>query len=97
MGITLNGMQAYEKRFETIARKIANMLPDALGYVGVDVIIDTEEDQIVVIDINPRLTTSYVSLQQALDVNPAQLIVDCVLNRDFKIPAIRKNQVEILL
>jgi tyramine---L-glutamate ligase len=97
MGITLNGMQAYEKRFETIARKIANMLPDALGYVGVDVIIDTEKDQIVVIDINPRLTTSYVSLQQALDVNPAQLIVDCVLNRDFKIPAIRKNQVEILL
>ncbi len=96
-GITLNGMHAYEKRFETIARKIANMLPDALGYVGVDVIIDTEKDKIVVIDINPRLTTSYVSLQQALEVNPAQLIIDCVLNRDFKIPAFSKNQVEILL
>lgn len=96
-GITLNAMHAYEKRFETIARKIANMLPDALGYVGVDVIVDTESNTIFVIDINPRLTTSYVGLHEALAINPAQLIVDCVLNRDFKMPAISKNIVEIAL
>jgi tyramine---L-glutamate ligase len=96
-GITLNGAQAYAKRFETIARKIAQMLPDALGYVGVDVMIDIENDTVFVIDINPRLTTSYVGLQQAMAYNPARLIVDCVLNGGFKMPAISKNQVEVLL
>jgi tyramine---L-glutamate ligase len=65
--------------------------------VGVDVMIDTENDTVFVIDINPRLTTSYVGLQQAMAYNPAQLIVDCALNRDFKMPAISKNQVEVLL
>jgi predicted ATP-grasp superfamily ATP-dependent carboligase len=97
-GITINGMSAYWQRFETIARKIAKMLPDALGYVGVDVIVDTENDhKIYVIEINPRLTTSYVGLEQALDYNPAKLILDCVLNDKFSMPNLAKKQVVIKL
>jgi predicted ATP-grasp superfamily ATP-dependent carboligase len=97
-GITINGMSAYWQRFETIARKIAKMLPDALGYIGVDVIVDTENDnKIYVIEINPRLTTSYVGLEQALDYNPAKLILDCVLNDKFSMPNLAKKQVVIKL
>lgn len=97
-GITINGMVAYWQRFETIARKIAKMLPDALGYVGVDVIVDTEHDhKIYVIEINPRLTTSYVGLEQALDYNPAKLILDCVLNDKFVMPNLAKKEVVISL
>nr|WP_294841025.1 ATP-grasp domain-containing protein [uncultured Methylotenera sp.] len=97
-GITINGMSAYWQRFETIARKIAKMLPDALGYVGVDVIVDTAHgDKIYVIEINPRLTTSYVGLEQALDYNPAKLIMDCVLNDKFVMPNLAKKQVVITL
>lgn len=97
-GITVNGMLVYWQRFETIARKIAKMLPDALGYLGVDVIIDTEnEGKIYVLEINPRLTTSYVGLAQALDYNPAKLIMDCVLNDKFSMPNLTKNQVAIYL
>ena len=93
-GITINGMQRYWQRFETLARKVARMLPDALGYVGVDVIID-ENDKIFIIDINPRLTTSYAGLRDAIGRNPAQIILACILQPDFKFPTLQKNIVEI--
>ncbi|MDO9051533.1 MAG: ATP-grasp domain-containing protein [Methylotenera sp.] len=97
-GITVNGMLLYWQRFETIARKIAKMLPDALGYVGVDVIVDVENnDKIYVLEINPRLTTSYVGLHEALNYNPAKLILDCVLNDKFEMPVLTRKQVEIQL
>lgn len=97
-GITVNGMLPYWQRFETIARKIANLLPDALGYVGVDVIVDVENnDKIYVLEINPRLTTSYVGLHEALNYNPAKLILDCVLNDKFTMPVLARKQVEIQL
>ncbi len=94
-GISVNGMQTYWQRFETLARKIAKMLPDALGYVGVDVIIDTENNNIYVIDINPRLTSSYVALREAIGHNPAKIILDCLLVPNFKMPVLQKNRVEV--
>lgn len=94
-GLTVNGMQQYWQRFETIARKIAKMLPDAAGYIGVDVIVDTENDKIYVIEINPRLTTSYVGLREAIGCNPAQIILDCLLNASFNMPSIARNKVEV--
>lgn len=101
-GITVNGMQAYWQRFDTIARKIAQILPDALGYIGVDVIIDTDNNKIYVLEINPRLTTSYVGLREALNANPAKLILDCILNDRFEMPnftnnSLLQNQVEVRL
>lgn len=96
--ISVNGMTSYWQRFETIARKIAKMLPDALGYMGVDVIIDTANDhKIYVVEINPRLTTSYVGLEMAIGCNPAKLILDCALNDRFLMPNIARKQVEVQL
>lgn len=96
-GVTLNGATSYWQRFETIARKLAKAMPDALGYMGVDVIIDGEQDQMFVIDINPRLSTSYVGLREAISANPAQLILDCILRDHFKMPAISKYKVDVLI
>ena len=96
-GISVNGLSQYWSRFETLARKMAKMLPDALAYVGVDVIMDTQNDAIYVIDINPRLTSSYVGLREAMACNPAELILSCVLSARFKLPLIEKNRVDISL
>jgi predicted ATP-grasp superfamily ATP-dependent carboligase len=96
-GIIVNGLNQYWSRFETLARKMAKMLPDALAYVGVDVIMDTQKDAIYVIDINPRLTSSYVGLREAMACNPAELILSCVLSARFKLPLIEKNRVDISL
>ncbi|TFF87311.1 MAG: ATP-grasp domain-containing protein, partial [Promethearchaeota archaeon] len=45
---------------------------DILGYFGIDFIIKGKN--ILFIEINPRLTTSYLGLRNVLDQNPAKLI-----------------------
>lgn len=94
-GITLNAFEDADDSIAALAQKIAQMLPDALGYIGVDIVIDPQTKQIVVIEINPRLTTSYVGLGEATGQNMAALILDCVLLPHFVCPALQKNQVEI--
>lgn len=56
-----------------IGRAVAVALPGLWGYVGVDVVLT--ETGPVVLEINPRLTTSYVGLHPALGVNPAGLVL----------------------
>jgi predicted ATP-grasp superfamily ATP-dependent carboligase len=63
----------YWKQYRSLVQDIANCLPGLKGYVGIDV-VETEDGPLV-IEINPRLTTSYAGLRQALGVNPAQLIL----------------------
>ncbi|MFX1523757.1 MAG: ATP-grasp domain-containing protein [Promethearchaeota archaeon] len=46
-----------------------------LGYFGID-FIRTSDDKLVFIEINPRLTTSYIGLRNAININPVQLILD---------------------
>ncbi len=96
-GITVNGVEHYWSRFESIAQRIAKMLPDAAGYIGVDVIIDTQNDKIYVIEINPRLSTSYVGLREAIGHNPAKIILDCFKDAPFTMPKLQRNKVEITL
>jgi predicted ATP-grasp superfamily ATP-dependent carboligase len=64
---------------QPLAARIAEAVPDLWGYVGVD-LIETDEGPIV-LEINPRLTTSYVGLRRALGANPAGLVVQ-LLDRD---------------
>ena len=58
------------------------------GYVGVDMIL-TDEDPIV-LEINPRLTTSYVGLRRVTNFNPAETIIDAALRR--KLPENVQNR-----
>ena len=46
--------------------------PGLDGFIGIDVIL-TEEGPVVV-EINPRVTTAYAGLRQALGLNPATLL-----------------------
>lgn len=67
---------AFEKQeFMGFASRIARALPGLRGYVGVDAIVT--EKEILLVEINPRLTTSYVGLGPALGANPAQWIMQC--------------------
>ena len=95
--VTVNGMQTYWQRFETLARKVAKMLPDAAGYLGVDVIVDVEKGKIYVVEINPRLTTSYVGLREAIGHNPAKIILESIKDSQFSMPILQRNVVEISL
>jgi len=91
-GSIVNGMVEHWQAFEEIAQQIAHALPDLLGYVGVDVIVN--DQTIWLLEINPRLTSSYPALAEATGCNPAQLVIDLICKNDFKMPTITRKRVE---
>lgn len=54
------------------AEKAVTLVPGLRGYVGVDMLLTDKE--CYVIEINPRLTTSYVGLRRIIDINLAEAI-----------------------
>jgi len=75
LGSIVNGVTETDLSFSQ-ATKIAQNIHQAIaglwGFVGIDLIL--HQDKIFVIDINPRLTTSYIGLRQSLNHNPAELL-----------------------
>jgi len=72
-GLVVNGLTEQWTVFDTIAQGIAKADKELWGYIGVDLIVT--ETGPVVVEINPRLTTSYVGLRESMALNPAELIV----------------------
>lgn len=54
------------------ARRAVSLVPGLRGYVGVDLVLTA--DQCQVIEINPRVTTSYAGLRQVINLNLAEAI-----------------------
>ncbi len=61
-------------RAEALGRSALAGIPGLLGYVGVDLIFGESED--FAIEINPRLTTSYVGVRHHLEGNLARWILE---------------------
>ena len=59
-------------RAERLAHRVAAVLPDGVGYVGLDIVLGENAQQDVLIEVNPRLTTSYVGLSALVDGNLAE-------------------------
>jgi predicted ATP-grasp superfamily ATP-dependent carboligase len=72
------GSVPFDHRLEMEALKTAERAVELLGglkgYVGVDMVLANEGP--VVMEVNPRLTISYIGLRKAVGFNPAQAIVD---------------------
>lgn len=95
-GSMLNGAAAYWAPCEELAARIAHAISGLTGYVGIDLLID--EENITVLEINPRLTTSYAGLRTALECNPARLVLDLIYNARFQLPReIRRHVVDVTL
>jgi tyramine---L-glutamate ligase len=60
-----------------LACSAARLIPGLKGYVGVDLILAEDSPQII--EINPRLTTSYIGLRQVTPVNLAAAIWDACI------------------
>ncbi len=72
-GISVNAIPDRDGRYAELASRIARTLPGLWGYCGVD-FIETAGGPLVV-EVNPRLTTSYAGLRRAIGLNPAQLVL----------------------
>ena len=62
--------------YRPLVDAIALALPELWGYVGID-LIETPE-QTWVLEINPRLTTSFVGIYEALGLNVAEAVMQLV-------------------
>jgi predicted ATP-grasp superfamily ATP-dependent carboligase len=94
-GSVLNALAQYQEPFDLVAQSIAQAITGLSGYVGVDLVVDG--DDIYVVEINPRLTTSYVAMHQACGANPARMLLDLFYNDTFTLPAIAYRKVDISL
>ncbi|MFP3984795.1 MAG: ATP-grasp domain-containing protein [Candidatus Bathyarchaeia archaeon] len=68
-----------EKEALKAAQIAVNSLKGLKGYVGVDIVLTKESP--VVMEVNPRLTTSYIGLRKVVNFNPAQALIDAVFKQ----------------
>jgi tyramine---L-glutamate ligase len=67
----------FAERAQQLASRALAAMPPAIGFVGVDLVLGREPDRSedFVIDVNPRLTTSYVGLRAAARSNLAEAML----------------------
>jgi predicted ATP-grasp superfamily ATP-dependent carboligase len=95
----LGGSLLWETDLAARATGLADLalaaMPPALGYVGVDLVLGNADDGSgdVVIEINPRLTTSYVGLRAMTHDNLAHVMLEIAAGREF-VPHFRLDPLE---
>ncbi len=77
-GCEVNIAHNNKQRYQQLIDKIAVAMPGLWGYVGID-FIEQDDGKLFVLEINPRLTTSYVGISQALGVNMAEQLVQLIV------------------
>jgi tyramine---L-glutamate ligase len=79
------GQVPYEHPLKTEAfnatKRLLTFYKGLRGYVGIDFVLT--EDKAIVMEVNPRLTTSYIGLRQIINFNLAQAIIDSVLKQEI--------------
>lgn len=92
-GVSVNALPELWQAAETLAQQIAKSMPDLRGYVGIDVIV--QDGELLVLEINPRLTTSYAGLRASIGCNPAELTLQMLQNPDFVPENLTRKLIEI--
>ena len=73
-GCGVNALDDSDGNFADLARRVAAAVPELWGYAGIDLI--RNEAGLHVLEINPRLTSSYAGLRSALSGNPAASVLE---------------------
>lgn len=84
---TVNIDNKYAEKYQVLCQAIADAIPGLFGYIGID-FIETETGELLIMEINPRLTTSYAAIKEALGINIAEL----VLNLPDKLPVLHRSR-----
>ena len=80
------GMIPFDHKLEEKSLMSAKRLIEAFhglkGYIGVDIVLTN--DEVVIMEVNPRLTTSYIGLRKIVNFNIADAILKVII--DGKLP-----------
>lgn len=71
------------ERSRQCTEQVMAAMPSPRGYVGIDLVLGSKANgsEDVVIEVNPRLTTSYVGLRAAANVNLAAAMLDVAFGK----------------
>jgi predicted ATP-grasp superfamily ATP-dependent carboligase len=95
-GCIVNAMSDADGVLLDLAKRTIAAIPGLWGYVGIDVLLAQRGP--LVLEVNPRLTTSYAGLRAALGINPARLVLDLLHEREqpfAPIPRARAIEVRV--
>jgi len=70
----VNTSSHYEFIYLELIARIATTLPSLWGYIGID-FIETAEQGPLLLEINPRLTSSYIGIREATGINVAAQVL----------------------
>jgi predicted ATP-grasp superfamily ATP-dependent carboligase len=70
-------------RASSLAERVVAAMPPTQGYFGIDLVLGANEREDVAIEVNPRLTTSYVGLRAVVKQNLAAAMVEIAFGRTF--------------
>lgn len=73
-GCGVNAIDDSDGTFADLARRVAAAVPELWGYAGIDLIRNEAGPH--VLEINPRLTSSYAGLRSALGGNPTASVLE---------------------
>ena len=92
LGTIVNSLNDDAGLFARLAHSVAAAIPGLWGHVGVDFV--NAESGVVVLEVNPRMTTSYCGLHASIGCNPAALVLD-LLERQGGAPRARAKPVAV--
>lgn len=92
-GCQVNAAPRHPAVYQRLVSEVAAAIPGLWGYIGID-LIETTADGPLVLEINPRLTTSYVGLGPAMGINVAAAVL-ALLAGEPNLPAHSGQSVEI--
>jgi predicted ATP-grasp superfamily ATP-dependent carboligase len=91
----VNYASAYLDYYSELVSRIAETLPRLWGYIGID-LIETSEFGPLVLEINPRLTSSYIGIHAATGINVAAEVL-ALLDTEPVLTASRNIEVTVNL
>jgi len=84
--------QEHTEDYQLLCSQVAQAIPELWGYIGID-FIEAENGERLILEINPRLTSSYAGIMQATGINVAQQVLD-LLSGKFS-PLVKKQSQSI--
>lgn len=94
-GCFVNQRNGRENYYRDLLGRIAAVLPGLWGYAGID-LIETGESGAWVLEINPRLTSSYVGIGPATGINVAEQVLRLRQGEPIVVPT-RHQVVEVTI
>lgn len=95
LGGTLPLLPQHQQRAHRLARNTLANLPGLWGYLGMDMILgkamDGSEDHLI--EINPRMTTSYIGLRQHAQFNLMEVLLALVQGQPGPVPTWQEGSV----